>query len=215
MLEYLATFPGLPLAIILFAIVFAESGLFFGFFLPGDSLLFTAGLFAAHDKISLDIGVLLLTFFVAAVLGDNVGYAFGQFFGRRFFNQPDSFFRSPEHLNRAEAFYQKYGKRTIIMARFVPAVRTFAPIAAGVSSMNYTTFIVYNVIGALLWAVGVTLAGYFLGRLIPDIDHYIIPIILFIVAISMAQPMYEVLSKHENRQAIKAKVSSVGKKKTA
>lgn len=198
-LDSLQTFPGVPLALILFAVIFAESGLFFGFFLPGDSLLFTAGLFSAQGKISLEIVPLMVVFFVAAVLGDSVGYAFGQYFGRRFFNQPESLFRSPEHLNKAETFFDRYGKRTIILARFVPAVRTFAPITAGVSSMNYQTFLIYNIVGALLWAVGVTLLGYFLGRMIPDIDHYILPLMVVIILLSLVQPLREILGNPERR----------------
>jgi membrane-associated protein len=202
LLNSLKSFPTALLSLILFAIIFAESGLFFGFFLPGDSLLFTAGLFSAQDKISITWLPLVILFFLAAVTGDSVGYAFGQYFGRRFFNQPDSLFRSPDHLQKAEQFYHKFGKRTIILARFVPAVRTFAPIAAGVSSMNYRTFIVYNIIGAALWAGGVTMAGFFLGKVIPDIDQYIIPLILLIIAASLIQPLREVFGDAQRRQAL-------------
>lgn len=203
-LDSLENFPAIPLALILFVVIFAESGLFFGFFLPGDSLLFTAGLFSAQGKISLEILPLMVVFFVAAVLGDSAGYAFGQYFGQRFFNQSASLFRSPDHLDRAEAFYQKYGKRTIILARFVPAVRTFAPIAAGVSSMQYQTFILFNLIGAALWAIGISLLGYFLGKVIPDIDQYILPLLVVIILLSVSQPVREILSDKQRREQIKA-----------
>ncbi|HKX75498.1 MAG TPA: VTT domain-containing protein [Acidimicrobiia bacterium] len=167
----------------LFAIVFAESGLFFGFFLPGDSLLFTAGLFAAQGTLSLP--VILVGCFVAAVAGDQVGYQFGKRVGPALFRRPDSRFFRQEYVHRAEHFFRKYGAKTIVLARFVPIVRTFAPILAGVGTMPYRTFVTYNVVGGLLWAVGVTLLGYLLGELIPDIDTYLLPIVALIVFLSL------------------------------
>jgi membrane-associated protein len=167
----------------LFAIVFAESGLFFGFFLPGDSLLFTAGLFASQGTLSLP--VILVGCFVAAVAGDQVGYQFGKRVGPALFRRPDSRFFRQEYVHRAQHFFRKYGAKTIVLARFVPIVRTFAPILAGVGTMPYRTFVTYNVVGGLLWAVGVTLLGYLLGELIPDIDAYLLPIVAFIVFLSL------------------------------
>jgi membrane-associated protein len=167
----------------LFAIVFAESGLFFGFFLPGDSLLFTAGLFAAQGTLSLP--VILVGCFVAAVAGDQVGYLFGKKVGPALFRRPDSRFFRQEYVGRAQRFFGRYGAKTIVLARFVPIVRTFAPILAGVGRMPYRTFVTFNVLGGLLWAVGVTLLGYALGEMIPDIDTYLLPIIALIIALSL------------------------------
>lgn len=171
------------------AIVFAESGLFFGCFLPGDSLLFTAGFLASQGF--LNIWITVSVCFVMAVLGDSVGYAFGQYFGPKIFNRPNSLFFNKDHIIKAEKFYEKYGKKAIILARFVPIVRTFAPILAGVGSMNYTTFLTYNVIGAVLWAIGVPFIGYFLGSLIPSIDKYLLPIIGGIIIVSVLPIVYE------------------------
>lgn len=208
LLEWVATFPTAIVALILFVIVFAESGLFFGFFLPGDSFLFTAGLFVSLDRLQIDLLPMLLLLFVAAVSGDSVGYLFGQKFGRPFFSKEGSFLRDPHHLQKAEAFYAKHGKKTIILARFVPIVRTFAPIAAGISSMHYQTFLSYNIIGGFIWSVGVTLAGYWLGKLIPDIDKYLIPIILVIIVASIAQPLWHIWQDEQQRQKLQAKVAS-------
>ena len=166
-----------------FAIVFAESGLFIGFFLPGDSLLFTSGFLAAQGFY--DIRILVIGCFIAAVLGDSVGYLFGHNVGRRFFEKKDSLFFHHKNLMRAEKFYEKHGKKTIIIARFMPVVRTFAPIVAGIGKMDYKTFLTYNVIGGVLWGVGLTIAGYFLGSLVPNIDQYLLPIIGLIIFLSV------------------------------
>ncbi|HJQ94124.1 MAG TPA: VTT domain-containing protein [Acidimicrobiia bacterium] len=173
----------------LFLIVFAESGLFFGFFLPGDSLLFTAGLFAAQGILNLPL--ILIGCFVAAVAGDQVGYVCGQRVGPALFRRPDSRLFKQEYVTRAQAFFEKHGPKTIVLARFVPIVRTFAPILAGVGSMRYRTFVSYNLIGGFLWAVGVTLLGYGLGELVPDIDAYLLPIIAVIIAISLMPVFFE------------------------
>lgn len=167
----------------LFAIVFAESGLLVGFFLPGDSLLFTAGLFASKGELSLP--VILVGCFVAAVLGDQVGYAFGRRVGPALFGRPDSRLFRMEHVERTRRFYERYGPKTILLARFVPLVRTFAPILAGVGRMHYRTFVTFNVLGGLLWGVGVTTLGYLLGEAIPDIDRYLLPLIALIVLASV------------------------------
>ncbi len=164
-------------------ITFAESGLLIGFFLPGDSLLFTAGFIASQGI--LDIKILVPLLFVAAVLGDSVGYSFGYRVGPKIFKKTDSLFFDREHIARAETFFEKYGAKTIVIARFLPVVRTFAPIMAGVGRMRYRTFLAYNIFGALLWAVGLLLLGYFLGRVIPDADRYILPIVGLIVLISV------------------------------
>jgi len=165
-----------------FSAVFAESGLFFGFFLPGDSLLFTAGFFASQGF--LNIYVLTIGAFIFAVLGDSVGYWFGKKIGPKIFTKEESLFFNKKHIDRAQKFYEKYGNKTIILARFVPIVRTFAPILAGVGRMKYRNFLSYNIVGGFVWSFGVTLGGFVLGNLIPNVDRYLLPIILFIIAVS-------------------------------
>ena len=167
----------------IFAIVFAESGLFFGVFLPGDSLLFTAGFLASQGFF--DIKILSLLTFVAAVLGDNVGYVFGKKVGPLIFKREDSFWFHKRYLEEARRFYEKHGGKTIILARFLPIIRTFAPIVAGVGVMRYKTFFFYNVLGGFFWAIGVTATGFFLGSAIPNVDRYLFPIILLIILISL------------------------------
>jgi membrane-associated protein len=184
-----------------FTIVFAESGLLIGFFLPGDSLLFTAGFLASSLNI-FDIRVLAIGCFIAAVVGDSVGYAFGHRVGRPLFNREDSLWFHKKHLERAQAFYDKHGGKTIVLARFLPVVRTFAPIVAGVGAMPYPRFLAFNVIGGALWAIGLTTAGYFFGSLIPDPDRYLLPVILLIVLISIAPTLWHVLRDQESRGAI-------------
>ncbi len=169
------------------AIIFAESGLFFGFFFPGDSLLFTAGLLASQGYFH--FGTLLIGSIVAAILGDSVGYWFGKKIGPRIFTREDSFFFKKRHVERTKLFYERHGKKTIILARFIPIVRTFAPILAGVGEMQYKTFLPYNITGGILWVMLMLASGFFLGRIIPDIDRYILPIILCIVIVSVAVPV--------------------------
>ena len=167
----------------IFAIIFLESGVVVGFWLPGASLLFTAGLLAAQGIF--DPWVLIPLVTIAAILGDSAGYWFGAKISWRLFIRPDSRFFKRKHLERTKLFYEKYGSRTILLARFVPIIRTFAPIVAGVVKMDYRRFLVYNVIGALLWATGVTFLGYYLGSKFPIIETYLGPIVLGIVAISV------------------------------
>lgn len=167
----------------LFCMVFAESGLFFGFFLPGDSLLFTAGLLASQGLFS--IWVLVPILILGAVLGDNAGFWTGKKLGGWLLKQKDSFFFKKKYLTEAQRFYTKHGAQALILARFVPAVRTFAPIAAGIADMHYNSFFFNNIIGGALWATGMTVGGYFLGRVIPNVDKYLLPIIALIVVISL------------------------------
>ncbi len=173
----------------IFGIIFAESGLLVGFFLPGDSLLFTAGFLASQGYFNLFI--LIVISLIAAVIGDSVGYSFGRKVGKSLFARPQSRFFRPEHLVKAQEFYKKYGAKTIVIARFVPIVRTFAPILAGVSEMHYPTFLTYNIIGGLFWTISLPVLGYFLGSLIPNIDHFILPIIGLIVIVSVIPPVFE------------------------
>lgn len=184
----------------LFGIVFAESGLFIGFFLPGDSLLFTAGFLASQGF--LNVWVLVPLLFVAAVLGDSVGYAFGKRVGPKIFKKEDSIFFHRNHLITAQKFFEKHGGKTIILARFMPIIRTFAPILAGVGQMKYRTFLAYNVTGALLWAVGMVLLGYYLGKVIPHADRYLLPMVIVIILLSTAPSFYHILKDKDNRRRI-------------
>ncbi len=177
----------------LFLIIFAESGVFFGFFLPGGSLLFTAGLLASQGFFS--IWILIPTLGLAAVLGDSTGYWFGKRVGPKLFSREDSLFFNKKHLDQTQRFYAKYGTRTIVLGRFIPIVRTFAPILAGVGMMHYKTFIKYNVLGAILWAVGVSWLGYFLGTRVPGVDKYLLPIILLIILTSIIPIIVELWKK--------------------
>ncbi len=161
--------------------IFLESGVPFGFFLPGASLLFTAGLLAGQGFFNPWVLVPLVT--LAAVLGDNVGYWIGSRYGIKLFLRPDSRFFKHEHLERAKEFYEKYGRQAVLFARFVPIVRTFVPIVAGVVQMNYRTFFIFNIIGALAWAAGVTTLGVFLGN-IPFVEKYFTLIVLGIIAVT-------------------------------
>lgn len=178
------------------AIVFVESGLFFGFFLPGDSLLFTAGFLASQGF--LPILPLALSTFIAAVAGDSVGYFFGRKVGPAIFVKDDSIFFNKKHVARAQHFYEAHGKKTIIMARFVPIVRTFAPIVAGVGEMKYRVFLMYNIIGGFIWAVGMTALGYFFGNIIPEADRYILVVIGAIVLTSFIPPAIHIIKARKD-----------------
>ncbi len=162
-------------------IVFAETGLFLGFFLPGDSLLFVAGVLASQDIFSLPL--LLVSVLISALLGNFVGYEFGFHVGEKLFSREDSFFFKKRHAESARTFYEENGGKTIFLARFMPIVRTFAPIIAGVAKMNRRHFFLFNVFGGVVWVFGLILAGYFLGNAI-DVDKYLLPIIIGIVIVS-------------------------------
>lgn len=185
----------------LFAIIFSESGLFVGFFLPGDSLLFTAGFLASQGF--LNIWVLMGITFIGAVLGDSVGYAFGKRIGPAIFSREDSLLFNRKNIERSRAFYERYGTKAIILARFMPVVRTFAPILAGVGQMRYRTFLTFNVVGGFLWTVGLSALGYYLGSAIPDIDRYLLPIIALIIFFSVLPTMIHVLRDKDTREKIK------------
>jgi membrane-associated protein len=174
----------------LIAVIFAESGLLIGFFLPGDSLLFTAGLLASQGK--LNLGVILVGCCLAAVVGDQVGYQFGSRVGPALFRRRDSRLFKQEYVEKAQGYFDRYGNRTIVLARFVPIVRTFAPIVAGIGTMKWRTFAVFNLIGGVAWAAGVILAGQILGDTVPSIDKYLLPAIAVIVVLSLIPVMLEV-----------------------
>lgn len=178
-LEELIRWGGLTVLIV---IVFAETGLLVGFFLPGDSLLITAGLIAAQGY--LDIFVMNIALIAAAIIGDQVGYAFGRKTGPRIFTREQSRFFAKDHLMKANQFYEKYGGRAIIYARFVPFARTFAPIVAGVAQMNYRKFVTYNVVGGILWVISMTLIGYFFGN-IPFIKRNFEYVIIGVIVLSV------------------------------
>jgi membrane-associated protein len=180
-----------------FGIVFAESGLFIGFFLPGDSLLFTAGVLASQGY--LQIGALLIIIFVGAVVGDNVGYAFGKTVGPKLFKREDSLLFHKKNLIRAHNFYEQYGPMTVVMARFIPIIRTFVPIVAGIGRMNYRIFVLYNVLGGLLWTLLMTLAGYYLVKIIPGISDYIHLIVIGIIVVSFIPPVWHLIRERYSK----------------
>ena len=182
--------------VVLFLIIFAESGLLIGMFLPGDSLLFTAG-FLAY-KGDLNIWILLPMFFAAAFIGDQTGYFVGHKLGERIFHKENARILKKSHIKKTHDFFEKHGSKTIVIARFVPIVRTLAPTMAGTAKMSYKTFVTFNAIGALLWGIGVTLLGVILGDTIGEknIDKYLLPIIACIIAISFIPPIIEFI-KHK------------------
>jgi membrane-associated protein len=183
----------------LFLIVFAESGLFFGFFLPGDSLLFTAGVLCAKaDSPLWPLPIVLVGVAFSAIAGDQVGYLFGRRVGPALFRRPDSRLFKQAHVDKARVYFEEHGPKTILLARFVPIVRTFAPIVAGVGRMEYRTFVTYNVMGGLLWGVGITMLGFLLGEAV-DIDKYLLPVIAVIVLLSVLPVVLEL--RKAKRQA--------------
>lgn len=190
--------------------VFAESGLLVGFFLPGDSLLFTAGFLASQGVFYLPI--LMALCFIAAVTGDSVGYAFGHRVGRRIFNRPESLLFHRHNLLRAEKFYEQHGGKAIVLARFLPVIRTFAPILAGVGAMHYKTFLAYNVLGGALWAIGLPLLGYFLGSFIPDPDRYLLPVVVLIITLSIMPTLFHILRTAEDRRRVRQALQQVWQK---
>src|SRR5882672_8598178 len=175
--------------LMLVAIVFAETGLLFGFFLPGDSLLVTAGVFAAAGH--LNIGTVLVLCTVAAVVGDQLGYYIGYRTGPRIFRREDSLLFKRKHLFRARDFYERHGGKTIILARFVPIIRTFAPVVAGVGQMEYRRFVTFNVVGGFGWVWSMSLLGYSLGRMVPDIDRHIHVVIAVVIVLSILPGVVE------------------------
>ena len=180
-------------------VVFAETGLFLGFFFPGDSLLFVAGLLASQGFFSVAFRILIV--FVAAVTGNMVGYEFGRRVGPRLFSREDSLLFRKAHVVRTQKFFDRYGGKTIMIARFMPIVRTFAPILAGVGNMQYRSFLAYNIAGAAIWTAGLTLLGYFLGNVVPDIDKYLLPIVLAIVVVSVLPGIYHLYGERKKENA--------------
>jgi membrane-associated protein len=192
------------------AIIFAESGLLLGFFLPGDTLLFSAGFLATKDVFGVSVHVLVLYLVVAAILGEVVGYWFGRKVGHRIFRRKDSLLFHPDNLVRAERFYEKYGPVTILLARFVPIVRTFVPIVAGAAKMNQRIFTIYNVLGAVLWVAAITYIGYFAGDFLEsrgiNIDNFILPIIALVTLLTMGSPIIHILKDKDSRSQLLQKL---------
>ena len=200
---------GLGIFAIIF-VIFAESGLLIGFFLPGDSLLFTAGILyhagILPGNVPISFLAFLLLLFAAAVLGDTAGYWIGRKTGPHIFKKPDARLFKQSHVQKAQDFYEKHGGKTIIIARFIPFVRTFAPIIAGVGKMHYSTFLLFNIIGGFIWTFGITSLGYFVGAAFEaaglDIDHVLLPIIIGIVLLSVAPPAFQILKDKQRRTAL-------------
>jgi membrane-associated protein len=187
----------------LWFVVFAETGLAVGFFLPGDSLLVVSGLFAAANK--LNILLVLPAFFLGSLLGDSTGYWTGRVMGKRLFNREDSYIFKPSRVEKAHAFFEKYGPKTVILARFVPIVRTFAPLVIGAAGMKYSTFLTYSLIGSLLWINSMVLAGYFLGGVIESalgikLEDHIEKVVIVVVALSLLPPLIEFLKHRYAKQ---------------
>ena len=185
-------------------IVFAESGMLVGFFMPGDTLLFTAGFFASQGK--LPLLWLILIIIAAAIIGDNVGYTIGKRAGPRIFRKKDGILFRHEYIERAEVFYEKHGGKTILFARFVPIVRTFAPMVAGVGKMPRKRFVLFDTVGAALWGAGITLLGFWLGRRIPNIDRYLLPAVLLATILSFGPSLYHIFKDKKTRAFMWQKV---------
>ena len=186
----------------LFLIIFAESGVFLGFFLPGDSLLFTAGLLASQGL--LDIRILIIATFAGAVLGDSFGYAFGRKVGPRLFKKEDSLLFHKDYLERSRLFYERHGGKAIILARFFRFVRTFAPFVAGVGRIDYRIFLFYNLVGGALWAVGVTALGFYFGSVVPSVNEYILPVIAVIILFSLVPMLVRIGRNKQRRDDVKS-----------
>jgi membrane-associated protein len=183
----------------LIVIVFAETGLMVGFFLPGDSLLVTAGLFAARGD--LDIVTLNLALIAAAIAGDATGYWIGKRTGQALYNRPNSFFFRREHLLKTHEFYEKHGGKTIVIARFMPILRTFAPVVAGAAQMTYRKFAVYNVLGGIGWVASMTLTGYFLGQAVPNIEAHIHIVVAVVIFLSLLPALIAYLRERAKARA--------------
>jgi membrane-associated protein len=183
--------------VVLVAVVFVETGLLVGFFLPGDSLLITAGLVAAAGV--LDLRGLIGLLGAAAIIGDQVGYAIGYRMGPVLFTKPQSLLFNPKHLDRTREFYARHGAKTIVIARFVPIIRTFAPVVAGIGQMEYRRFVLYNVVGGLGWVISMTSAGYLLGRAIPNIGSYVHLVVAIVVVLSVLPIVFEVVRARKRR----------------
>ncbi len=200
LIDYMLAFLGVYVYFGLWFVIFAETGLAVGFFLPGDSLLVVSGLFAAAGK--LNVALVMLAFFLGSVLGDSTGYWTGRVMGKTLFNRESSWLFKPSRVNKAKTFFEKYGVKTVILARFIPIVRTFAPLVVGAAEMPYSRFLPFSIIGALLWIPSMVLAGYFLGGLIErafniKLEDHIEKVVIVVVFLSLLPPIIEFL-KHRS-----------------
>lgn len=205
-IESLITTGGL---LLIAAIVFAESGMFVGFFFPGDTLLITAGVFAAQGQLPLVLTIIVIA--LAAIAGDNTGYHIGRRYGRKMFGKKDGLLFRKEYVDRAETFYKEHGGKAMLFAHFFPIIRTFAPPVAGVAHMNYKQFVIFDAIGDTAWAISVTLVGYWFGTKIPDLDHYILLFVAGAMVFTLAPTLYHLakaLYQKRQQRRIKAKVKS-------
>ena len=191
-------------------IVFAESGLLIGFFLPGDTLLIAAGVMAANGTLSIEWTIIAIA--TAAIIGDNVGYTIGRYSGKRLFHKKDGVLFKQEYIEKAQAFYDKHGGKTIILARFTPIVRTFAPVVAGIAKMPRGKFFFYNVAGGLLWATSLPLLGYWVGSKIPQIGDYLEYAIIGVVALSLAPAIIHIARDAKSRELIKSSLRRLARK---
>jgi membrane-associated protein len=189
--------------LVIAAIIFAESGMMVGFFFPGDTLLLSAGVLAAGGKLPLLWAILVVA--GAAILGDNTGYHIGRQLGPRLFRKEDGVVFRKQHIERAEAFYERYGAKTMLVAHFVPIVRSFAPVTAGAGKMNYMQFVFFDAIGDIAWACSLTLFGYFVGSRIPGIDKYIEPLLIVVVIVFLAPTLYHIFKDPRIRAALTAR----------
>lgn len=190
--------------IALFLIIFAETGLLVGFFLPGDSLLVTTGLLIATGVVDLNIYLLNVILIAAAIIGDGVGYYLGSKMGHKLYDKPDGKIFKKEHIKKTHEFYEKHGGKTIIIARFIPIVRTFAPVVAGAADMTYKKFATYNIIGGILWITTTTFLGYILGNTIPNVASYLHYILAVVIILSILPPIIEILKERKKRRLMKA-----------
>lgn len=188
------------LALLLF-IIFAETGLFFGFFLPGDSLLFVAGLMCGTPIFDVNIYTLIFSLIIAGILGNFVGYYFGKKTGPMLFRRDDSFFFKKKHVNAAKDFYNRYGGTAIVLGRFIPIIRTFVPIMAGVVDLDFKKFVWYNILGCIAWILSMVLSGYFLGRAFPSLQQNLEYIVITIILISMIPVVITYLKEHRRMKA--------------
>jgi membrane-associated protein len=177
--------------LVIAAIIFGESGMFIGFFFPGDTLLLSAGVFAAQGHLDLALTIAIIA--AAAIAGDNVGYHIGKRYGRKLFRKPDGLIFRQEYMQRAEHFYERFGSKTMLIAHFVPVVRTFAPPVAGIAHMPYKKYILFDAIGDTVWATVVTLIGYWFGSKIPNIDHYILAAVVTVMVVTLGPTVYHLV----------------------
>ena len=201
LINYLLDLMGIYVYFGLFFIVFAETGLAVGFFLPGDSLLVVAGLMARTLPDKLNVILILLAFFAGSVIGDNTGYWTGRWMGKRLFSREDSFIFKPSRVQKAHSFFEKYGVKTVVLARFVPIVRTFAPLVVGASEMPYSRFLPFSILGGAIWISSMVLAGYFLGGVVEralgiKLDEHIEKVVIVVIFLSLLPPIIEFL-KHK------------------